>query len=118
MITATATTCYDPSSIMKPLLSIRGELHAPYFIFLRCADKYSDLEILRQFMLLKYRPTALPAIDRYAIIANDTQWTMIADDWFYTMYHMPSTRLAVELLAKDFDVFTCAVGDSDHSFEF
>src|SRR2546422_352650 len=63
MITATATTCYDPSSIMKPLLSIRGELHAPYFIFLRCANKYSDLEILRQFMLLKYRPTAFQQTD-------------------------------------------------------
>ena len=52
------------------------------------------------------------------IIANDNQWTLIADDWLYTLWHMPSTRPALISLAESCDVFACSVGDSDQGFDF
>lgn len=43
---------------------------------------------------------------------------MIADDWYYTLWHMTSTRPAIALLGESCDVFACSVGDCDHSFDF
>src|SRR5262249_22754369 len=36
---------------------IPGILHSPYFIFVRCAGKYSDVDLLHRFGLPKYTRT-------------------------------------------------------------
>ena len=65
---------------MTESLFIRGQLHAPYFIFVRGEGRYSDADLLRLFGLSHYRPTEAPLrIGRYAILADDGPWTMIAD---------------------------------------
>jgi hypothetical protein len=98
---------------------VHGALHTPYFIFLRCGGNYSDRELLNQFGLNTYRPTKAPQrFMDYAILANDGEWTLIADDWHYTLWHMPSTRPTLATLGQTFDVFACSVGDSDRSYDF
>ena len=104
---------------MASSLFIDGELHAPHFIFLRCGGRYSDTDLLCRFGLPTYRPTkAAPRIGPYAVLADDGQWTMIADDWYYTLWHMPSTRPTLAALGESVDVFACSVGDCDRSFDF
>jgi hypothetical protein len=104
---------------MTDSLFVSGRLHAPYFIFVRGQGRFSDTDILRLFGLSAYHPTkALRRLGRYAILADDGPWTMIADDWYYTLWHMPSTRPALEELGRNCDVFAGSVGDCDHSFDF
>jgi hypothetical protein len=96
----------------------RGSLHAPYFSFLRCR-RYTDAELLSRFGLPGYRlARATTRLSRYAVLGDDGEWTMIADDWFYTLWHMSSTRPEIEVLAGECDVFACSVGDCDRSFDF
>jgi hypothetical protein len=100
-------------------LFVAGRLHAPYFIFVRGEGQYSDADLLRLLGLSAYRPTRTPPRRRrYAILADDGPWTMIADDWHYTLWHMPSTRPALQELGRSCDVFAASVGDCDHSFDF
>jgi hypothetical protein len=109
----------DSLASMADSLFIHGQLHAPYFIFLRCAGRYSDMALLRQFGLSTYLPTKTThRVDRYAILADDGQWILIADDWYYTLWHMPSTHSTLGMLAKTCDVFACCVADCDRSFDF
>lgn len=100
-------------------LFVHGELHSPYFIFLRCAGRHSDAELLHRFGLSRFRRTnAGPRFSSYVILADDGQWTLIADDWHYTLWHMPSTRPTLAALGEACDVFACSVGDCDLSFDF
>jgi hypothetical protein len=104
---------------MNDTLFIDGRLHTPYFIFVRCAGRYSDADLLQQLGLAAYRRTkSARLLEHYAIFADDGQWTMIADDWYYTLWHMPSTRPALEELGRSCDVFAGSVGECDHSFDF
>ncbi|MCP4359372.1 MAG: hypothetical protein GY796_15265 [Chloroflexi bacterium] len=43
---------------------------------------------------------------------------LLADNWYYSLWHNPSTRPTIEQLAASFDVFACSVGDCDDSFDF
>jgi hypothetical protein len=104
---------------MTQSLFINGRLHAPYFIFVRSEGRYSDADLLRLFGLSAYaRVEVSHHLERHAILADDGSWTMIADDWSYTLWHMPSTRPAIEKLGSGCELFACSVGDCDHSFDF
>lgn len=96
-----------------------GKLYAPYYIFLRCAGEYADWDLLERFGLGGYkRVKSAPRMLRYAIIADDGTWTLLADDWFYTLWHKKTTRSTIEKLAEQHDIFACSVGDCDRSFDF
>ena len=102
---------------MSDSLFIRGELHA------RTSSSYgvpgySDADLLQRLGLSAYRATNYLGVGRYAVLADDGEWTMIADDWYYTLWHMPSTRPALEELGRSCDVFAGSVGDCDRSFVF
>jgi len=104
---------------MTQSLFIEGHLHSPYFIFVRAYGRYSDTDLLHLFGLADYhRNTSEGRPTRYAIIAHDGTWSMIADDWHYTLWHERSTRDTLEELGQSYDVFAASIGDSDHSFDF
>ena len=111
-------TAETPYLMANPLF-IHGKLHTPYFIFLRCAGRYSDTDLLQHFGLSNYQPAKVVRRNgRHVILADNGEWVLIADDWYYTLWHRPSTREAIAALAESSDVFACSVGDCDHSFEF
>ncbi len=94
-------------------------LHAPFFIYFRGTPRLSDKQILDHFGLHAYQSAAkLPPSSTYAVIADAGIWTLLADDWLYRLWHMPSTRKAIELLAKTHDVFAWSLGDCDQSYEY
>ena len=98
-----------------------SELHVPYYIFLKCAGRYADADLLRRFGLANYcRVPAASAqqLRQHAILADDGPWTLLADDWYYTLWHLPTTRPLLEELAQECDVFAGSIGDCDHSFDF
>jgi hypothetical protein len=98
---------------------IRGTLHAPHYIFVRDAGGHSDAHLLLLFGLTGYRATQSPRRPgRFALLAGDGAWTMLADDWLYTLWSRPTTDQAIHQLGQTHDVFACSVGDSDHSFDF
>jgi hypothetical protein len=96
-----------------------GQLHAPFFIYFRRIPRLTDEQILAQFGLTTYRYTKkLQPSSTYAVIADAGEWTFLADDWLYQLWHLPSTRPAIESLATTRDVFAWSVGDCDQSFEY
>lgn len=100
-------------------LFVHGELHSPYFIFLKCAVRYCDGDLLLKFGLSGFHPTnAVPFGYNYAILADGGEWTLIADDWYYTLWHLPSTRTTIAAIGQTCDVFACSIGDCDRSFDF
>ena len=59
-----------------------NHLSAPQFIFVRCAEKCDDVDLLQAFGLSAYRRAKwLWGLERYAVLADDGQWMMVADDW-------------------------------------
>jgi hypothetical protein len=99
--------------------STGGYLHAPFFIFIRCVGAYSDAELLRRFGLAGYKRVPVPPDSGpHVCLTEDSQWTHIADDWCYTLWHDPCTRDTIAEMAKEHDVFAGSVGDCDHSWEF
>jgi hypothetical protein len=96
-----------------------GELHSAFFIFVRHPHPYSDAELLARFTLGSYRrASGVALLARLAVISDDGAWTMLADDMRYTLWHMSTTRPAIEAVAKQHDVFACTEGDADRSFDF
>ena len=51
-------------------------------------------------------------------MVEDEKWTYLMDDWFYTLWHNEDIRKRIQSLSKNFEIFTCSVGDSDDSFDF
>lgn len=99
---------------------MRRSLNTPYSIFLRCAGRYTDANLLACFGLSSYRPAdALHSrFGQYVALADDGEWTLVADDLCYTLWHMPTTRDAIAVFAEQCDVFACSHGDCDDSFDF
>ena len=75
---------------------------------------------MRLFGLQDYQKMSPPLhfIGQHVVFANDAEWTHIADDYRYTLWHNPQTVEAIEELSKCYDVFRCSTGDIDESFEF
>lgn len=104
---------------MPDSLLINGRIHSPYFIFIQCGGAYSDADLLTRFGLRDYRRSDSSSNPgRYVCITSDRQWTHIADDWSYTLWHMASTRDVIDEIGSDHDVFACSAGDCDHSWDF
>lgn len=45
-------------------------------------------------------------------------WLMLADDWYYTLWHKQSTRPAIGSIGASHEVFAYSVGEGDRSFDF
>lgn len=101
----------------RPLLD-DGRLDTPYLICVRADGALSDATLLQLFGLFDYTRTAAAALSRHATLAGGGGWTVLADDWYYTLWHRPETRPTIASLGASWDVFACSVGDTDRSFDF
>jgi len=93
----------------------------PFVIFLRANHEYSDIELLSFFGLSayqRYEPATLVRPDCWVVLGDAGQWTMLADDYRYTLWFMKTTRPALELLAERHGVFWCCIGDCHLDVEF
>lgn len=101
-----------------PLL-YNGRLHSPFSLFIRKPHGFSDAELLIHFGLDNYQRTSNPtAFPCHAILADADGWILLADDWYYTLWHMKSTQTAIQNLSIDHDIFACSEGDCDRSFDY
>jgi hypothetical protein len=89
-------------------------------IYVRSHNRLSDEYFMRLFGLQDYYKVfpPLPFLGLHVVFANDNEWTHIADDYGYTLWHSPKTVEAIEMLSKSYDVFRNSLGDIDDSFEF
>ncbi len=102
----------------RPLLA-DGRLNSPYLIAVRADGSISDATLLQLFGLLDYERVA-PAreLHRHAILADGGGWTVLADDWYYTLWQRPTTRPTIASLGASWDVFAGSAGNNDRSFDF
>jgi len=109
----------NPSHPYYPFLKW-GFLHTSFMIYVRSHNSISDEDFMELFGLHGYQKThpPLPFLGRHVVFANDTEWTHIADDCGYTLWHSPKTVEAIEILSKSYDVFRNSLGDIDNSFDF
>lgn len=104
---------------MKPLHITDGHIHAPYFIFIDGGTVYSDGEVIELLGIKGFTATKrLDELDHFLHITDDGRWLHVVDDWLYTQWHSKTIRDRIAKLAAEHDIFTCSVGDSDHSFDF
>eukprot|EP00913_Durusdinium_trenchii_P035227 g32957.t1 len=54
----------------------------------------------------------------YVVLIDAGDWTVVADSWSYNLWHSPETRIAIDVLARDYDLYVCSVGDCDLSYAF
>lgn len=89
-------------------------------IYVRSYNRLSDQDFLEIFGLQEYHEASLPLSfnSKHVVFANDFEWTHIADDYYYTLWHNPRTIEAIIELSKSYDIFRNSVGDIDESFEF
>ena len=96
-----------------------GHLHAPYFIFLKCAEKVSDSDLLAAFGINDHQQISTPPLEGpHATFCTCGDWTLIADDWYYSLWHSETTRPAINSLAERADIFAYSFGECDNSFDF
>jgi hypothetical protein len=96
-----------------------GRINSPYLICVNADGVLSDVTLLQLFGLLDYeRVDPARGLRRHALLADGGGWTVLADDWYYTLWHMPETRPTIASLGASWDVFAGSVGDSDRSFDF
>ena len=96
-----------------------GFLHTPFMIYIRSYNKLSDDDFMKVLGLQDYQKMSppLPYSGWHVVFANDTEWTHIADDFRYTLWHSTKTVEVIEKYSKNYDIFRCAIGDIDESFE-
>lgn len=99
---------------------VRGHIHAPYFIFIRCGEAYSDDELLGYLGIEGYAPDANTCRSgmQWLYITSDDEWVHIADDWRYSFWSSDSIRDYIAAIGKRHDVFACSVADTYWQFEF
>ncbi|MBE2225625.1 MAG: hypothetical protein IAF02_29075 [Anaerolineae bacterium] len=110
---------YDPRHPYYPFLKW-GYLHTPFMIYVRSYNSISDQDFLKLLGLQGYQKAhpPLPDIKWHVVFANDSEWTHIADDFRYTLWHNPKTDEAIAKLSQSYDLFHCSIGDIDNSFDF
>lgn len=107
------------------LTRLNQSYFSPYFIFIKEGYKISDETILKNLGLSGYelvtenneRSNEIRN-KRYLFLTEDKNWTYLMDDWFYTLWHNKEIRNRIKSLSKEFEIFTCSVGDCDDSFDF
>jgi len=106
-----------PPSPYSPIYD--GRIHSGFFIFIRQLAAPSDQAILTRLGLDTYREAPrVSRFDRYIALCDVGEWTVIADDLRYSLYHAGTARPALAELVPDHEIFVCVEGDADRSFEY
>ncbi|MFN9972387.1 MAG: hypothetical protein ACK58T_21105, partial [Phycisphaerae bacterium] len=95
-----------------------GRFHSPFRIFVRDLNASSYARWIDTFGLHKYNPIKPNSMQRQLAIVPLDGWTMLADDWYYTLWHMPLTMQIIADAAKKNDIYYDVVGECDESYEF
>jgi len=95
-----------------------GLLAYTVYDFCTCSQQTCRSRIDEAFGLNDYQEASppLPLGASYVVFANDSEWTHIADDFGYTLWHRSVEAIAE--LSASYDVFRNSIGDIDNSFEF
>ncbi len=98
---------------------IDGRLHSPHFVCVRDDQVLGDGRLLDVFGISSFqRLIGKKPLGHYAVIFDAEDWTVVADSWYYNLWHSPRKRSAVEVLARDYELYVCSVGDCDLSYAF
>lgn len=118
---------------MSPKLKTSNGLSYYFFshaVCVNCAELLTPEELIAMigFKQLKesqpYPPRGRKADiifdqDKFQLIVLKAKdWLVIADNWFYTLYHEARKRPVFEEIYKQFEVFTFTTGDRDWSYDF
>ena len=98
-----------------------GGVHSPLFVFVRNDPVPSDSDILDAIGCDSYRPVARDSIhhQRHLVIGHTQEWTMVADDWSYTLWHAERQAQSIEAFARQVEeAFVCRWPDVDETFTF
>ena len=96
---------------------LNGRLHSGHFVCIRDHQRIGDVEILDRLGISEYqRLTDKKPNGPYVVLFDAGTWTVIADSWYYNLWHSPQTRLAIDALARAYDLYVCSVGDCDLSY--
>jgi hypothetical protein len=108
--------------MQTPYLYEGGPLHAPSYVFVRCATGLSDVELLGALgVSVLVHPDPEMNHDPHLIkVVDDGAWTHVMGDYGYRLwgriYDDPEGTIG--RLSERHDVFTCAIGDCDRSYDF
>ena len=98
--------------IHRTVLSFHG-------IFVRCAGMYADEYVLDRLGIEGFSRSDLNGgSGSYLIVAEDTDWIHILDDFLFTLWHTRAVHESIPVLGQEHEVFTFSVGDADDSFDF
>jgi hypothetical protein len=109
----------DTSPVVSPFLD-SGQLHSGSYVFVRSGTRMEDEQLLELLGLDAYHPTsALVDCQRYVVIGNSPDWTVIGDDWEWAKFHSPSVATVLSrLVSSAEEVLFCVLPDVDLGFEF
>ena len=95
-----------------------GVLHSPYFVFIRDWN-YGESEMLSRLGISQdYKESSkLNWRDHYFCMLQRDSWTVIADSWYYDLWHSLEFLDSIRKIARDHELLLLMVGDSDNSFE-
>ncbi|MFK7904949.1 MAG: hypothetical protein AB8B69_07485 [Chitinophagales bacterium] len=104
---------------------IKNTFCSPYFIFIKEGFKITDQELLQRLDLKGYELVTDKEVKQSELegkwtlfLTEDSQWTHLMDNWFYTLWHDTKLRNRIKNLSADFDIFYCYGGDCDESLGF
>lgn len=99
---------------------IDGTLNAPHFIFIRePSDELTDRVLLEKLAIGEYEfVKKTPKLRRHVLVRREPNWLHLIDDWSYTLWDAPSTRVSLLEISQHHDIYQCSVGECDHSFDF
>jgi hypothetical protein len=100
-------------------------VHSPFIVAIR-ATTPTDSEVLEVLRLSHYRASELRdrSFRKQVFITNAGEWTLVADDWHYTIWHADNVwdaagdRGVTRACGRWGSVFAFWVGDSDESYGF
>ena len=98
-----------------------GELHSPFLFFFSHSPLPSDQAILQALGLDEYKLIEAEDIHHrpHVVIGHTDNWTVVADDYYYTLWHSERTTHAIETYAATLnDAFICRWPDVDETFAF
>ena len=98
-----------------------GEVHSPFFLFIRHSPNPSDQDILDALGLDAYGLIEPDDIHHrpHLVIGHTDNWTVVADDYSYTLWHSERTTHAIATYAARVEgAFICRWPDVDETFAF